>query len=145
MDCTALELINVLIVDDDAISRTLLQDIVGVLGGRIHLACDGQEALQVAARIHFDLVLMDLAMPRMDGEAATRSLRSLGVRCPIIAVTAYAPWRHASERAQYGFDGLIEKPISIAAIASALETARSRAFGAAGRLASGAQGFGAQL
>jgi CheY-like chemotaxis protein len=129
--------LRVLVVEDHEVHRVLLQDMIGVLGGRVHLACDGEEAVQIGGRIPFDLILMDLALPRMDGEAATLMLRALGVECPIIAVTAHVPWRRRSDFARYGFDGLIEKPISVGMIASTLQAARTFAADRGSRLSAG--------
>ena len=68
----------------------------------------------------FDLVLMDIKMPRLDGVGATRALRAAGETLPIIALTANAdPWDAASYLAQ-GMDGVVEKPIKAERLLSAI-------------------------
>jgi CheY-like chemotaxis protein len=117
--------LRILVVDDNPVHRLLLQEIISDLGACVHLARDGYEAVEFGGLIPFDLILMDLAMRSMNGEQATQALRSLGVECPIMAVTADRPPYYRSELTRYGFDGLIEKPFSMKTIASTLQAARS--------------------
>jgi two-component system capsular synthesis sensor histidine kinase RcsC len=116
---------RVLVVDDNSVHRVLLQEIVTDLGGRVHQARDGHEAVEFGGLIPFDLILMDLAMPGVSGEEATQALRARGVECPIFAMTAHVPQRYHGAFPRYGFDGLIEKPFSMGPIVSALQVARA--------------------
>ena len=75
---------------------------------------DGEQAVSAAASGRFDLVLMDIRMPNLDGVGATRSIRAMAGpagQVPILALTANAdPWDAASYLSQ-GMDGVVEKPI----------------------------------
>lgn len=86
---------------------------------------DGEKAVRAAADGVFDLVLMDLAMPVMDGLQAARRLRRDGVICPIIAVTAHGRLYDLDGLVQLGFDDLILKPVTVAPIAKAFSMARA--------------------
>jgi CheY-like chemotaxis protein len=69
-----------------------------------------------------DLILMDLAMPVMTGEEATRELRGLGVSCPIIAVSAHVCAADRTGLLSHGFTDLIEKPIAVSRVAAVLQS-----------------------
>ena len=120
--------LNVLIVDDNETNRLVLTQVVEVLGGAARLAENGLEAVEAAAEQHFDLVLMDIAMPVMDGIEATLKLRANGVVCPIVAVTAQMRPNDRNALVKHGFDDLIPKPISLPLIAQAMERARQYRF-----------------
>ena len=81
---------HVLVVDDGDINRKLVRLALQKQGAEVEVACDGQEGLVAALAGNFDLVLMDMQMPVMDGYAATRELRKSGYTGPIIALTANA-------------------------------------------------------
>jgi DNA-binding NtrC family response regulator len=89
---------RVLVVDDDALQRKLIADMVASLGFSVATAGDGQEALDVHAEQPVDIILTDLIMPRMDGFELLRTLEACGDRTPTIVLTAF---------------GSIEKAISI--------------------------------
>jgi CheY-like chemotaxis protein len=84
---------------------------------------DGEQAVEAAASGRFDLVLMDIKMPNLDGVAATRRIRGLAgsaADVPILALTANAdPWDAANYLAQ-GMDGVVEKPIKAERLLSAI-------------------------
>jgi PAS domain S-box-containing protein len=105
--------VHLLLVEDNAFNQTVAQGILEDLGARATLANQGAEALELmrAQGKTFDLVLMDIQMPVMDGLTATRTLREEGFNLPIIAMTAGVS---AAERAQCleaGMNDLIPKPI----------------------------------
>jgi CheY-like chemotaxis protein len=112
----------VLVVDDNQTNRLVLGKTLEMLGAQVRFAENGAEALDSSASADFDLVLMDLAMPVMDGIEATARLRGRGVVTPIIAVTAQLV--QLSDLLDKGFDDYIAKPISIPLIAEALAYAR---------------------
>lgn len=81
---------TVLVVDDNQINRDVAAGVLRRLGLAVVTAQNGQDAIDLIAQRSFDLVLMDMQMPRLDGLAATRLLRSGGCTTPIVGVTANA-------------------------------------------------------
>ena len=80
-------------------------------GASVKTAKDGIEGVEKASNEQFDIVLMDLQMPRLDGNEATRRLRDQGYEKPIIALTANALKGDREKALESGFDGYITKPI----------------------------------
>jgi len=111
---------TVLVVDDNAELRALLMAWLGQLNYRAVEAANGATAITVAVREHPDLIFMDLHMPKMDGFAAAkriRSLANLGSHVPIIAVSAddelgSEARQPTSEVHNVGFTDFIPKPFS---------------------------------
>ncbi|MGD8326110.1 MAG: ATP-binding protein [Sphingomonadales bacterium] len=120
--------LHVLVVEDNAINRMLITTMLRKLGHGVDTASDGAEAL---AKIRhtaskFDVVLMDINMPRMDGVAATDRIRSLGGKAaevPIIALTANAMDGDREKYLASGMDGYLAKPIDRAALIEVLTEA----------------------
>ncbi len=108
---------KVLIVEDYEDSRKFMKTLVESYGYRVIEAIDGEEAVQMAKYAHPDLILMDLAMPIMDGLATTRVIRGFEdiERMPIVVVSAFGEdyYRQALEA---GCDDLISKPLDISAL-----------------------------
>ncbi len=107
---------RILVVDDNETNRTLLRDILHRSGHGVELACDGIEALAALDGGAFDLILMDVNMPRMDGLEATRRIRALegdkGV-VPIVALTANALQGDRETFLAAGMTDYIAKPFDI--------------------------------
>ena len=105
---------HVLVVDDNATNRMVAESLCEMFDCTSESAEDGQEALEAAETGRFDLILMDIKMPRMDGVAATRAIRSLpgpAGRVPIIALTANADPDDAAAYIASGMSSVVEKPI----------------------------------
>jgi two-component system CheB/CheR fusion protein len=105
---------RLLVVDDLAVNRELVRIMLSPFGYEITESADGAEAVAVAMTERFDLILMDLQMPVMDGLAATRAIRTTcepNRLTPIIALSANVTPRHISECAEAGMDDHIAKPI----------------------------------
>ena len=105
---------HVLIVDDNATNRVVAQALCEMFGCTSETAEDGQEALEAVQSTRFDLILMDIKMPRMDGVAATQAIRALDgsvSRIPIIALTANADPDDARKYVASGMAAVVEKPI----------------------------------
>lgn len=106
---------RVLIADDDEFIRrlvtTTLEDVAGV---RLVEARDGVEALEVAQREEPTLILLDLAMPRLDGIEACRRLRALpvGAKAKIVMLTAHSGDDGAARATEAGADRYLTKPFS---------------------------------
>ncbi|MBI3154433.1 MAG: response regulator [Burkholderiales bacterium] len=110
----------VLVVDDGDENRQLARIVLEEAGLVVQEAGDGQQAIDRLARETFDLVLMDIQMPVLDGLQATRRLRAAGCRLPILALTANAMKGYERELDEAGFDGHLVKPIDIDALLQAL-------------------------
>jgi PAS domain S-box-containing protein len=103
---------KVLVVEDDVVSRILLNEILKDLDMQITYARNGQEAVDaLKAEPDFDLVLMDLKMPIMNGFEAVTIMRQMGFAKTIIAQTAYAGDDDRDKVMASGFNGFIAKPV----------------------------------
>ena len=100
---------QILVVDDNALMRETLVRLLGP-AGQVMAVGSGAAALAACAQAGFDLVLMDIRMPDMDGIMACRALRESGMGAPILAITADAGVQADAGYASAGFTGLIEKP-----------------------------------
>jgi len=89
----------------------------------VTVAGDGREALDEAGRYGFDVILMDVQMPGMDGLEATRMLRERGVRTPIIAMTAHAMQGDRDKCLRAGMNAYVSKPIQPEEVFEAIEDA----------------------
>jgi signal transduction histidine kinase/CheY-like chemotaxis protein len=107
--------LNLLVADDNEANRELIGTLVRAMGHEVDVVADGLAAVEAAASGGYDLILMDVQMPRMDGLAATRAIRTLtgeAATTPIIALTANVlPDQVAFYRAS-GMDDHVGKPIS---------------------------------
>jgi CheY-like chemotaxis protein len=105
---------RILIVDDVAANRELMAALLAPFGATIAEARDGEEAVSASLESGFDLILMDLQMPRMDGYQATRAIRAQSNRncaTPILAVSADVLPQHVEACRAAGMDGHVAKPI----------------------------------
>ncbi len=107
---------RVLVVDDAVENRRLVRVLLEEVGLLVAEAENGQVALESVAASHFDIVLMDMQMPVMDGQTATRRLRERGCTLPIIALTANAMKGFERELEEAGFSGFQTKPIDVDAL-----------------------------
>jgi CheY-like chemotaxis protein len=82
---------RVLVAEDEALAAMALEDLLLDAGFRVILAADGQEALEIAGREPFDLLLTDLRMPRLDGRELIHRLRAARPDLPVVVMTGYAP------------------------------------------------------
>ncbi|MCX8086591.1 MAG: PAS domain S-box protein [Rhodocyclaceae bacterium] len=112
---------RVLVVEDNAANRHVIDKLLGRLGLTTRLAENGRAALDLfEAGEHFDLVLMDVQMPEMDGLAATRALRARGVELPIVALTADAFPEDRAACLAAGMNDFLAKPVSLEALGKVL-------------------------
>ena len=105
---------RILIVDDTPANRELVGALLGVFGHELQEASGGAEAVEAAAHAAFDLILMDLQMPGMDGIAATRAIRATSIvnsATPIVALSANILPVHVEACRAAGMDDHIGKPI----------------------------------
>lgn len=122
---------RVLVADDVEINRELCRVLLAQHGCETELAEDGEVARRLAAATRFDLILMDVHMPVLDGLAATRAIRATGDATPIIALTASGTPEQVAQCLDAGMNGHLLKPMSPgdleAALAKAFEGAALQA------------------
>ncbi|MBI1372845.1 MAG: response regulator [Phycisphaera sp.] len=103
--------VSVLVVDDNPHNQNIISFLLEEAGATITRADNGKAGVELGAEGAFDLILMDMQMPVMDGYAATAALRERGVTTPIIALTAYAMAGDETGCLSMGCDDYIAKPI----------------------------------
>jgi len=115
---------RILLADDAPVNREVATGLLEMAGHRVETANNGREAVELLDREEFDVVLMDLEMPEMDGMTATRAIRdqeqATGKRTPIIAMTAHATTDVRDQCINAGMDGYLTKPIQPAEVFKAL-------------------------
>lgn len=119
---------RVLVVDDHPVNREVARIMLEAFGCEVVEVCDGQEALDAVAEQSFDLVLMDVRMPRMDGLEATRRIRTLpgtGEALSIVAMTADAMPEDVTRCLAAGMNAHMAKPINQAGLLSMVNRALS--------------------
>ena len=105
--------VRVLIVDDGEENRELVRLLLEEAGALTEQAENGQVAVDKVLARSYDLIIMDLQMPVMDGETATQLLRSRGVKTPIVALTAHAMKGFEQSILAAGFTAYLTKPIDL--------------------------------
>ena len=104
--------VKVLLTEDNPINMEIATTILKKYGFEIDTAVNGSEAFEKARQGHYDLILMDIQMPVMDGYEACRCIRDAGIKVPVIALTAKAFKEEQEKAKQAGMNGHIEKPIN---------------------------------
>jgi len=102
---------SLLLVEDDALISRLISLRLRMHGHQVTVAANGKEGLEQALAGDYDLVLMDMYMPEMDGHEAVRRLRAKDYAGTIVAVTASAMSRDSQAAIESGCDHIITKPI----------------------------------
>jgi CheY-like chemotaxis protein len=132
--------IRILAAEDNAVNQLVLRTLLSQVGLEPTIVENGAEAVEAWKAGQWDLVLMDIQMPVMDGVTATRQIRALEAsgdrpRTPIIAVTANAMSHQVAAYEAAGMDAVVAKPLDAAklfeAIERALEPAEDQAAAAA--------------
>ena len=119
---------HVLVVDDNATNRMVVEALCEMFDCSTESVVDGLEAVEAAKAGRFDVILMDIKMPRMDGVSATREIRKLSGpagRVPIIALTANADPDEVAQYLAAGMHGVVEKPIKPDRLLEALDSVLS--------------------
>jgi signal transduction histidine kinase/CheY-like chemotaxis protein len=104
--------LNVLLVEDGADNRRLATHHLTKAGARVFSAENGEAALGAISQERFDVVLMDIQMPIMDGLEATRAMRKMGITTPILALTANAGNADSTQCLSAGCDDFVSKPFT---------------------------------
>jgi PAS domain S-box-containing protein len=128
-DHHVLEGVRVLVVEDNATNRLIATKLLENLGASVETAADGYLGVEAAARGGFDLILMDIQMPGIDGVEAARRIRALGgtpAATPIVALTANVLAHQRQAYLDAGMDGVVGKPIAPAALIREIAEAAAR-------------------
>ena len=119
--------LRVLLAEDNPVNQRVARTILEKAGHEVTVAHNGREALARTQAERFDVILMDVQMPEMDGLEATKAIRGLetgrGGRVPIVGVTAHAMKGDRERCLGAGMDGYLPKPIRPAALFAAIEAA----------------------
>jgi CheY-like chemotaxis protein len=106
-----LESVRILLVEDAPDNSLLISNMLGYYGAEVETASNGRDGVDMALAQYFDVVLMDIQMPLMDGYEAFQRLKSKNYQSPIIALTAHAMPEERKRTSQLGFVAHITKPI----------------------------------
>ena len=114
---------HILVVDDVDLNRELVASLLTPYGYTVHQATDGAEAVRAVASTDYDLVLMDVQMPGMDGLKATGAVREIErlTKLPIVAMTAQALPDQIAACHEAGMNDYLAKPITLAALLAAID------------------------
>jgi PAS domain S-box-containing protein len=102
---------DILLVEDSTDTRFLFQEILEYSGARVTTAVNGLDALRLASIKEFELIMMDIQMPVMDGYTAAKKLRESGYECPIVGVSANVFMEDREKSLAAGMDEHVNKPI----------------------------------
>jgi PAS domain S-box-containing protein len=108
---TLLKNMNVLVVDDSSDNRDLITQFLKAAGAEVDCASDGLDGINKALAKHYEVILMDIQMPMLDGYKATAQLREQGYKRPIIALTAHALKQERINSLNAGCNDHLTKPI----------------------------------
>jgi CheY-like chemotaxis protein len=135
--------LHVLLAEDNVVNRKVALAMLQRGGHTVELAATGKEAVRLAEDQRFDLILMDIQMPEMDGLEATQMIRrsktSASARVPIIAITAHALKGDSERFLAAGMDGYIAKPFQQEELFETVERVRNSASFAHQRVAIAAE------
>jgi CheY-like chemotaxis protein/HPt (histidine-containing phosphotransfer) domain-containing protein len=116
--------LRILVADDNGVNCTVVKHLLEKHGHSVLAVGDGRQVLDAIERDRFDLVLMDLQMPEMDGFEATRAIRATdderGVRLPVVALTAHAMKGDRERCLAAGMDGYVSKPVQAPELLAAI-------------------------
>ncbi len=105
--------VRILVAEDNPVNQRVIVQILRKKGMNVTLAVNGAEAVQMAQKGGFELILMDNHMPVLDGVDATQAIREQGIRTPILAFTASAMGWEVDRCMQAGMNGVLTKPIQM--------------------------------
>ena len=103
--------IRILVADDCEENQFLFTHLLNRKGAKVQIASNGAEALELARRENFDVILMDIQMPVMDGFTALLELQARGQQTPVIAITADSLPAQKQKILDAGFSNVVTKPI----------------------------------
>lgn len=107
--------LKILLADDSAVARIFAARLLEHSGHEVDIVSDGRQAVEAARRSAYDLILLDVHMPEMDGIEATVSLRAGGCTVPIVALSGTAAPHELQVCLDAGMNGTLEKPFTLKA------------------------------
>jgi two-component system sensor histidine kinase/response regulator len=117
--------LRVLLAEDNVVNQKVAQRLLANEGHHVVVVSNGREALAALARERFDIILMDVQMPEMDGFETTAAIRGkerfTGARLPILAMTAHAMAGDQERCLTAGMDGYVAKPVRKAELLEAIK------------------------
>jgi CheY-like chemotaxis protein len=125
---------RVLVAEDNPTNQMVVRAMLSRLGQTVEIVSDGAQAVEAVQASEFDLVLMDVQMPEVDGYEATRRIRALDgpvASIPIVALTANAVAGYEELSLKAGMNGHVAKPVTLAGLAALLSRFSPRRAGAA--------------
>lgn len=126
-----LEGIKVLVAEDDLVNQRYIMRLLEKMGCEVALAENGQDAIDALKAEKFNVVLMDIEMPIMNGIEATKAIRLKDTGCldpkvPIVALTAHAMWGDQQRCLHAGMDDYVSKPVEIDTVAAIIQSITAR-------------------
>ena len=118
---------RLLLVDDNRLNLELFVDVLEAAGHEVATETDALAGQRRALAEQFDLIVLDIQMPKIDGYEVCRALRTAGMRGPIFALSSNALPDDIAEGRKAGFDAYLTKPITPAALREAVARARPAA------------------
>ncbi len=112
---------KVLVVEDNPLNMELVIEILLGRGFTVHEAYDGEEAIKKAESDDYDLILMDIELPGLDGVEVTKILKTRNEKVPVVALTSYAMKGDRERFMNAGFDEYLSKPLDISDFLNRLE------------------------
>jgi two-component system response regulator YesN len=118
---------NILVADDEPLERELLSDALYKAGfNEIREASNGEEVIRMAETRDYDLILMDIRMPKMDGLAASKEIKAKFPNIEIIIISAYGDFQYAREAIRIGASDYLLKPFDLDHLVEKVENTRQR-------------------
>ena len=121
--------LEILVAEDNEVNQRIITAYLSELGHAHQIVSDGKQALDIAARQQFDMILMDIHMPEMDGVSAVRHLREAGgasAEVPIVALTANAMAGDRERYIEQGFTDYLAKPFTLAELTKVIARVAGR-------------------
>jgi two-component system OmpR family response regulator len=123
--------LRVLVVEDEALLSRQLAIALGEAGYAVDAAADGEQADFLARTEHYDAILLDLGLPKIDGLTLLRGWREAGVMLPVLVLTARGSWNEKVQGIDGGADDYVSKPFRIEEVLARLRALIRRASGQA--------------
>jgi CheY-like chemotaxis protein len=126
---------RILVVDDEEILRDTIEEMLIILGYDVELAKDAKEALEIARKEYFPLIITDLMMPKIDGTQLCKQIREINETAVIYAFSGFLTEVDSDQLKDIGFDGHLCKPVKMEVLKHAIEGAFEKIHQRQGRAA----------